>query len=99
MIVSSRESAPLLTVRALRAVGVEVPMTYALGTSRATIATAPLLLIGLRSNDRLIPRISPASHGPRAPRRRCRGADDLCAGHQPGDDRHGALAADRPPIQ
>src|SRR5215831_8704516 len=38
---------PDLTVRALSAVGVEVPMTFALGTSRATITKAPLLLIDL----------------------------------------------------
>jgi mandelate racemase len=40
-----------LTVRDLRAVGVEVPMTYALGTSRATIAKAPLLLIDLETEE------------------------------------------------
>src|ERR1700688_4338723 len=51
MTASSRESPPLLTVRALRAVGVEVPMTYALGTSRATITTAPLLLIDLDTEE------------------------------------------------
>jgi len=38
---------PLLTVRAVRCVGVEVPMTYALGTSRGVITKAPLLLIDL----------------------------------------------------
>lgn len=40
-----------LTVRALRAVGVEVPMTYALGTSRATITRAPLLLVDLDTEE------------------------------------------------
>ncbi|HEY4821045.1 MAG TPA: mandelate racemase, partial [Xanthobacteraceae bacterium] len=45
------ESAPRLTVRSLRAVGVEVPMTYALGTSRATITRAPLLLIDLDTEE------------------------------------------------
>lgn len=40
-----------LTVRALRAVGIEVPMTYALGTSRATITKAPLLLIELETEE------------------------------------------------
>ena len=40
-------AAPPLTVRAIRCVGVEVPMTYALGTSRGTITKAPLLLIDL----------------------------------------------------
>jgi mandelate racemase len=38
---------PHLTVRAIRAVGVEVPMTYTLGTSRVAISTAPLLLVDL----------------------------------------------------
>jgi hypothetical protein len=28
---------PLLTIRAIHAIGVEVPMTYALGTSRGVI--------------------------------------------------------------
>jgi mandelate racemase len=42
---------PTLTVRALRAVGVEVPMTFALGTSRATITRAPLLLIDLDTEE------------------------------------------------
>jgi mandelate racemase len=42
---------PLLTVRALRCVGVEVPMTYALGTSRGTITKAPLLLIDLDTEE------------------------------------------------
>ncbi len=45
------ESAPRLTVRSLRAVGVEVPMTYALGTSRGTITKAPLLLIDLETEE------------------------------------------------
>jgi mandelate racemase len=45
------ESVSRLTVRALRAVGVEVPMTYALGTSRATITKAPLLLIDLDTEE------------------------------------------------
>ena len=40
-------SAPVLTIRSLRATAVEVPMTYALGTSRQRITTAPLLLIDL----------------------------------------------------
>jgi len=42
---------PRLTVRAIRAVGVEVPMTYALGTSRAVITKAPLLLIDLDTEE------------------------------------------------
>jgi mandelate racemase len=41
----------LLTVRAVRAVGVEVPMTYALGTSAAKITTASLVLLDLETNE------------------------------------------------
>jgi mandelate racemase len=44
-------SDPPLTIRALRYVGVEVPMTYALGTSQARITTAPLLLIDLETEE------------------------------------------------
>src|SRR5262245_721447 len=42
---------PHLTVRAIRCVGVEVPMTYALGTSRGVITKAPLLLIDLETEE------------------------------------------------
>jgi mandelate racemase len=47
----TKADAPRLTVRAIRAVGVEVPMTYALGTSRGTITKAPLLLINLETEE------------------------------------------------
>src|SRR5262245_18728278 len=40
-----------LTIRSLRAIGVEVPMTFALGTSRETITRAPLLLIDLDTEE------------------------------------------------
>jgi mandelate racemase len=42
---------PQLTIRAVRSVGVEVPMTYALGTSQARITRAPLLLIDLETDE------------------------------------------------
>jgi mandelate racemase len=42
---------PLLTIRAIRSIGVEVPMTYALGTSRGVITKAPLLLIDLDTEE------------------------------------------------
>jgi mandelate racemase len=42
---------PRLTLRAIRSIGVEVPMTYALGTSRGTITKAPLLLIDLETEE------------------------------------------------
>jgi mandelate racemase len=42
---------PELTVRALRCTPVEVPMKHALGTSRAVIRAAPLLLIDLETEE------------------------------------------------
>ena len=42
---------PDLTVRQIHAVGVEVPMTYALGTSRGRISKAPLLLIDVETAE------------------------------------------------
>jgi mandelate racemase len=41
---------PPLVVRAVRCVGVELPMTYALGTSRGTLTKAPLLLVDLETD-------------------------------------------------
>jgi len=46
-----RASPPVLTIHAIRSVGVEVPMTYALGTSRGTLTKAPLLLIDLETAE------------------------------------------------
>jgi mandelate racemase len=43
--------APPLTIRELQATGVDVPMTYALGTSRARMTSAPLLLIDLLTEE------------------------------------------------
>ena len=42
---------PPLTIRAVRSIGVEVPMTHALGTSQARITRAPLLLIDLETEE------------------------------------------------
>ncbi len=42
---------PLLTIRSLRTVGVEVPMARPLGTSAATVRAAPLLLIDLETDE------------------------------------------------
>jgi mandelate racemase len=47
---------PPLTVRAIHSVGVEVPMTYALGTSRGVISKAPLLLIDVQTEEGIIGR-------------------------------------------
>ena len=43
--------APGLTIRALRAVAVEVPMTYVLGTSAGAVRAAPLLLVDLETEE------------------------------------------------
>jgi mandelate racemase len=45
------KAAPVLTVRGLKAVGVAVPMTYVLGTSKGAISKAPLLLIDLETGE------------------------------------------------
>src|SRR5262249_45443482 len=47
---------PKLSIRNIRAVGVEVPMTYALGTSAATVRAAPLLLVDLETEEGIIGR-------------------------------------------
>jgi mandelate racemase len=44
-------SAGKLTIRALRTTAVEVPMNHVLGTSRAAIRAAPLLLIDLETEE------------------------------------------------
>ncbi|MBI3434415.1 MAG: mandelate racemase [Proteobacteria bacterium] len=51
MTTTSTTAAPDLTIRSIRATGVEVPMTYALGTSRGVIRRAPLLLIDLETEE------------------------------------------------
>ncbi len=45
------EAIPALTLRSIRAVPIEVPMTYVLGTSAAAIKTASLLLIDLETEQ------------------------------------------------
>ena len=45
------EMAALLTVRAIHATAVEVPMARPLGTSAQTMRTAPLLLIDLETEE------------------------------------------------
>ena len=52
----STQHHPALTIRAIHAVGVEVPMTYALGTSRGRITKAPLLLIDVETEEGAIGR-------------------------------------------
>jgi mandelate racemase len=57
---------PALTVRVISAVGVEVPMTYALGTSRGRITKAPLLLIDVETAEGVTGRAYLWSYFPRA---------------------------------
>src|ERR1044072_1771938 len=40
-----------LTIRSIRVIGVEVPMTFPLGTTRGVITKAPLLLIDLETEE------------------------------------------------
>jgi mandelate racemase len=40
-----------MKIRDIRTVGVEVPMTFALGTSRGVITKAPLLLVDLVTSE------------------------------------------------
>src|SRR5262245_29504030 len=42
---------PLLTVQAIRCTGVEMPMTYAPGTSRGAMTRSPLVLIDLETRE------------------------------------------------
>src|SRR4029079_19114379 len=57
---------PALTVRSISAVGVEVPMTYALGTSRGRITKAPLVLIDVETAEGVTGRSYLWSYFPRA---------------------------------
>src|SRR6185503_16227621 len=57
---------PPLTVRAISAVGVEVPMTFVLGTSRGRIVKAPLLLIDVETAEGITGRAYLWSYFPRA---------------------------------
>jgi mandelate racemase len=44
-------NAPALTLRAIRGVAVEVPMRHVLGTSRAAVRAAPLMLIDVQTEE------------------------------------------------
>ena len=57
---------PPLTIRAVSAVGVEVPMSFALGTSRGRITKAPLLLIDVETAEGVTGRAYLWSYFPRA---------------------------------
>lgn len=57
---------PLLSMRAIGTTGVEVPMTYALGTSRGRIAKAPLLLVDVMTEEGIVGRSYLWSYFPQA---------------------------------
>ena len=57
---------PVLTVRAISVIGVEVPMRFALGTSRGRITKAPLLLIDVATAEGITGRSYLGSYFPRA---------------------------------
>jgi len=56
----------MLTLRAISTVGVEVPMTFVLGTSRGRIVKAPLLLIDVETAEGVTGRAYLWSYFPRA---------------------------------
>jgi mandelate racemase len=47
----TQDSLPILTVRALRATPIEVPLNFVLGTSAAAVTHAPLLLLDLETEE------------------------------------------------
>jgi len=49
-------SMPVLTLRGVRTVAVEVPMRYVLGTSAATVRAAPLLLVDVETEQGVVGR-------------------------------------------
>jgi mandelate racemase len=61
-----RTDSPSLTVRSVTSVGVEVPMNFALGTSRGRITKAPLLLIDVATEEGVAGRAYLWSYFPRA---------------------------------
>lgn len=63
---TSKLELPALTVRAISAVGVEVPMTFTLGTSRGRITKAPLLLIDVATEEGITGRSYLWSYFPKA---------------------------------
>jgi mandelate racemase len=59
---------PLLTIRGIRTSAVEVPMKFPLGTSAATVHSAPLLLIDLETEDGITGRTYLFCYRPSVPR-------------------------------
>src|SRR6516164_9742944 len=65
---SSAARLPQLTIREVKASAVEVPMTYPLGTSAATVRKAPLLLIDLETEEGVTGRTYLFCYRPSVPR-------------------------------
>lgn len=61
-------SVPPLTIRGIKTFSVKVPMTYPLGTSAATVKTAPLLLINLETEEGITGRTYVFCYRPSVPR-------------------------------
>ena len=59
---------PQLTIREVKTSAVEVPMTYPLGTSAATVRKAPLLLIDLETEEGVTGRTYLFCYRPSVPR-------------------------------
>ena len=68
---------PRLTIRSLRAVAVMVPMRLALGTSAATVRTAPLLLLDLETHEGITGRAYQFCYHPAAAPAIARFLDDI----------------------
>ena len=65
---SSAAHLPQLTIREVKTSAVEVPMTYPLGTSAATVRKAPLLLIDLETEEGVTGRTYLFCYRPSVPR-------------------------------
>ena len=70
---SSAARLPRLTIREVKTSAVQVPMTYPLGTSAATVRRAPLLLIDLETEEGVTGRPYLFCYRPSGPR-----AVDVC---------------------
>src|SRR5271154_4873193 len=84
------EMAALLTLRAIHATAIEVPMARPLGTSAQTMRTAPLLLIDLETEEGITGHAYLFWYTRMAP-----GVDRGSAGRHPGCRARGASRARR----
>jgi hypothetical protein len=82
---SSTARLPQLTIREVKTSAVEVPMTYPLGTSAATVRRAPLLLIDVETEERDHRTHVPVLLSPERTAGRRRGAPRRCRPRQGRD--------------